>query len=277
MIETREADVLERLSAWAKTQPSIRAMILTSSRARPDGPVDRLSDYDVILAVADAEGFSREAAWVSDYGQPMVRWGDQGQLYGLTTYFHGVVYEDGVKIDYSVWPEALLDRVSAQAALPDRLDVGYRVLLDKDGRTSRWQSAAHKAHIPAKPREEEYRALVEEFWWGTTYVAKGLWRGELVFAKFVLDSHIKLGALRRLLEWRVEIDHDWSLKPGRSGRGLERSLPSDIWLELASTYVGLDLEDNWAALSAPRRYSAGSRRKSARRSATSTRSRCTTG
>jgi hypothetical protein len=40
---------------------------------------------------------------------------------------------------------------------------------------------------------------------------------------------MKLGALRRLLEWRVEIDHDWSVKPGRFGRGLERSLPADSW------------------------------------------------
>jgi aminoglycoside 6-adenylyltransferase len=54
--------------------------------------------------------------------------------------------------------------------------------------------------------------------------------------------------MRRLLEWRVEIDHDWSLKPGVYGRGLERQLPADIWSDFASTYVGPDSEDNWAAL-----------------------------
>ena len=128
-----EAEVLERLVAWGNAQPSIRAIILTSSRARSDGPVDLLSDYDVILAVTDAEQFSREDGWVSGYGRPMVRWSDQGELCELTTRFHGVVYEDYVKIDYSVWPVALLDRIAA--ALPDQLDVGYRVLLDKDGRT----------------------------------------------------------------------------------------------------------------------------------------------
>src|SRR5579884_918228 len=131
-----EADVLEKLVAWGSARPSIRAMILTSSRARPGGPVDLLSDYDVILAVTDAERFGQHDDWLSDYGQPMVRWGDQSELFGLTTYFRGVVYEDYVKIDYTVWPDALLERVSAQSALPDGLDVGYRVLLDKDGRTA---------------------------------------------------------------------------------------------------------------------------------------------
>ena len=128
------------------------------------------------------------------------------------------------------------------------LGVGYRVPLDKDARTSGWQPPAYRAHIPAQPTKAEYDALVDEFWWDTTYVAKSLWRGEVVFAKFSLDYDAKFVALRRFLEWRIEIDHDWSLKPGAYGRGLERLLPADIWSELASTYVGTGIEDNWTAL-----------------------------
>jgi aminoglycoside 6-adenylyltransferase len=243
-----EADVLDRLVAWGRAHPAVRAMILTSSRARPDGPVDLLSDYDLILAVTDVDAFGKNDTWISDYGRPMVRWGDQSELYDLATHFRGVVYEEGVKIDYTVWPEALLERVGEEAALPECLDVGYRVLLDKDGRTSRWKPPTYRAHIPEKPTEEEYLSEIEEFWWDTTYAAKSLWRGELVFARFSLDYDIKLGGLRRFLEWRIEIDHDWSVKPGVFGRGLERMLPADTWSELAGTYVGPDLEENWAAL-----------------------------
>lgn len=244
----QQADVLKKLVVWGNAQPSLRAMILTSSRARPGGPVDLLSDYDVILAVTDADRFGREEAWLSDYGRPMVRWGDQSELYGLTTYFRGVLYEDYIKIDYSVWPDALLERVTAQATLPDGLDVGYQVLLDQDGRTAGWKPPSYKAHIPARPTEAEFQALVEEFWWTTTYVAKSLWRDELVFARFCLDYDIKLGVIRRLLEWRLEIDHDWAIKPGVHGRGLKQLLPAGIWSELAATYVGPDIEANWDAL-----------------------------
>lgn len=234
--------------AWGNARPSVRALILTSSRTRPDGPVDRLSDYDLILAVTDAERFGREDDWISDYGQPMVRWGDQSERYGRTTYFRGVVYADHVKIDYSVWPDALLERIAEQPALPDDLDVGYRVLLDKDGRTAGWKPPTYRAHIPARPTEAEYRALVEEFWWDATYVAKSLWRDDLAFAKFSLDYDIKLVALRRMLEWRIEIEHDWSVKPGVLGRGLKRLLPADTWTEWTATYVGPDIEENWGAL-----------------------------
>ncbi|MBA2569284.1 MAG: aminoglycoside 6-adenylyltransferase [Actinobacteria bacterium] len=244
----RQAEVLERLVAWGEEQPSVRAMILTSSLARPDAPLDILSDVDVILAVTDPERFAQDSAWQSDYGAPMVRWSDQSDQSGLTTYFRGVVYRDGAKIDYSIWPADLLAHVAEAPVLPDELDVGYRVLLDKDGRTSGWSAPTYRAHIPARPTEAEYRDLVEEFWWGTTYVAKSLWRDEIVFAKFILDQDLRLGALRVLLEWRIEIDHDWSLKPGWFGRGLKRLLPADTWSELESTYVGAGSDENWAAL-----------------------------
>jgi len=243
-----ESEVLERLVAWGEAHESIRALILTSSRARSDGSVDTLSDYDLIVAVTDTAGFTTNDEWVSAYGEPLARWGDQSELYGLTNHFLGVVYADGVKVDYTVWPEALLERVAEAEALPEELDVGYRVLLDKQGRTAGWKAPTYRAHIPAPPTETEYRAIIEEFWWDTTYVAKALWRGEVVFAKFALDYDAKIVALRRILEWRIELDHEWSLRPGAYGRALERRLPADIWSELAATYVGPEVEENWDAL-----------------------------
>jgi aminoglycoside 6-adenylyltransferase len=244
----QEKAVVDKLVAWGMAQPLIRAMILTSSRTRPGGPVDLLSDYDLILAVSDVGPFAFDDAWVSDYGRPMVRWGDQSEMHGLTTYFRGAVYQNYVKVDYSIWPVELLDHIAASASLPDQLDVGYRVLLDKDRRTAGWKQPSYQAHIPTRPTETEYQALVEEFWWGTTYVAKSLWRDDLVFAKWVLDQDLKLETMRRMLEWRIEIDHNWAVKPGAHGRGLKQLLPPNIWSEFAGTYVSLDAEETWAAL-----------------------------
>ena len=243
-----EAAVLAKLVAWAQARPTVCALLLTSSRARPGGPVDALSDYDLILAVTDAERFGREDAWLYDYGEPMVRWGDEGEVLGLPTYFRSAVYQDYVKIDYTVWPAALLARVAESPTLPEELDEGYRVLLDKDGATARWKPPTHTAFIPARPTQAEYRALVEEFWWVATYVARSLWRGELVFARWVLTADLRDGALHRMLEWSIEIDHGWSVRPGVHGRGLESLLPADTWAELADTYVGPGVENDWAAL-----------------------------
>src|SRR5579863_1522780 len=244
----QEKDVVDRLVAWGTAHPLIRAMILTSSRTRTDGPMDLLSDYDLILAVSDVGPFAFDNAWNTDYDRPMVRWGDQGEMHSLTTYFRGVIYQNYIKIDYSIWPLELLEFIATSASLPDQLDVGYRVLLDKDQRTADWKQPSYQAHIPSRPTEVEYQALVEEFWWSMTYVAKSLWRDDLVFARWVLDQDIKLEAMRRMLEWLIEIDHNWSVKPGVYGRGLKQLLPAHIWSGFASTYVSLDVEETWAVL-----------------------------
>jgi aminoglycoside 6-adenylyltransferase len=232
--------------AWASAQATVRALILTSSRVRPGGPVDALSDYDLILAVTDPERFGREDAWISAYGRPLACWGDESTLYDHTTRFWGVFYEDYVKIDYTIWPDTLLERVTD--SLPTELDEGYRVLLDKQGRTAGWRQPTHRAYIPVRPTEAQYRALVEEFWWSMTYAAKSLWRGECIFAKFILDHELKLDLLRRIFEWRIEIDHDWSLRPGVFGRGLEKHLSTEVLTTLSSLYVGLEPQDNWKVL-----------------------------
>ena len=38
-----------------------------------------------------------------------------------------------------------------------------------------------------------------------TYVAKSLWRDDLVFARWILEQDIKLGKMMRMFEWRIEI------------------------------------------------------------------------
>jgi aminoglycoside 6-adenylyltransferase len=208
---------------------------VTSTRARPEGPPDELSDYDVILALTDFDRFDPTAA----YGTPAASWGDEHDVHGTPALFRGVVYEDGVKIDWLLWPTDVPELI-AEHGLNDNLDVGYRVLLDKDGAASSWAQPTFRAHIPAKPTEEEYVALVEEFWWSATYVAKAQARGELFFARFVLDSELTYDCLRTMLEWHIELDRDWNWKPGVAGRGIEHALPIEIADELEAAHDSVE-------------------------------------
>lgn len=247
--DNEDVDVLADVLAWGIRTAEVRAIILTSTRAVADGPVDEFSDYDVIVAVTDVDRFAADLSWQSAYAKPLVRWGDEGELFELPTFFRGVVYDDHVKVDYTIWPDALLDAVAAHDTLPPGLDHGYRVLLDKDGRTRAWPAPSFTAYVLPRPGEAEYRALVEEFWWGTTYAAKALRRGELFFAvSFMLEHDLKLIALRRMLEWRIAADRDWSFVPGIYGRGLERHLDRETLRELAQTYSEHTADEIWAAL-----------------------------
>ena len=142
--------------------------------------------------------FSREEGWLRDFGKVLVLFRDQGQVYGLRTLARLVLYEEGIRIDYSVWPVALLHRMGEKPRLVGQLDVGYLVLVDKDHLTQGLTPPTYTAHIPARPTNKEFQSLVEEFWWETTYVAKNLWRDELLPAKSALDFSLKLQGLRRV-------------------------------------------------------------------------------
>jgi aminoglycoside 6-adenylyltransferase len=240
--------IIQRLIRWGTEQPAVRAMILTSSLTSPTAPVDLLSDYDVILAVDDVRPFYQSRAWLSDFGPFLVLYRDPLQLsHGLERFAYITQYENGLKIDFTLWTAGILPRVAAEPTLPDELDVGYVLLLDKDNLAQGLKPPSYRAHIPEPPGKEAYLEEIELFFHEATYVAKYLWRDDLVAAKHIFDS-IKVGNLRQMLEWSIEIDRDWSLKPGAYGRYLKRYLRPDLWIQLEATYVGPGLEENWRAL-----------------------------
>jgi aminoglycoside 6-adenylyltransferase len=244
-----EETVIDTLIRWAEHQPGVRAMLLTSSRVIPNAPADAFSDYDVILAVRDVQPFYEDRAWLEAFGPVLVVYRDPLEpYYGFPKAAYVTQYENGLKIDFTLWPVEILQRIAAEPQLPDEFDAGYRVLLDKDHLTDALKPPTYRAYIPTPPTEGEYRDVVEGLFQEATYVAKYLWRDELMAAKHMLDHCMKQEHLRPMLEWRLEIDHHWSLKPGLYGRWLKKWLSPDLWAELESTYTGAGLEENWEAM-----------------------------
>jgi aminoglycoside 6-adenylyltransferase len=67
-------------------------------------------------------------------------------------------------------------------------------------------------------------------------------------AKWCLDYDMRYIHLHPMLQWRMELDHDWKAKSGILGKGLKKRLPPAIWTELENTYAGADIVDNWQSL-----------------------------
>jgi aminoglycoside 6-adenylyltransferase len=238
-----------RLMRWGESQDSIRAMLLTSSRANPTADLDLFSDYDIILIVTDILPYFEDRSWLGDFGEVLVVYRDPIQRWhGFGKFAYITQYEDGTKIDFTLWPIEILQQVIEESELPQDLDIGYEVLLDKDGITQGMKPPSYRAYIPPPPTEADYHELIEILFHEATYVAKHLWRGDLMAAKYNLDHVMKLKKLRMILEWSVEIDHNWSLKMGAYGRGLKKFVKPEKWSILESTYVGAGMQENWEAL-----------------------------
>jgi len=245
----KENEVIESLILWAEHQPLVRAMLLTSSRAIPKALVDVFSDYDVILAVRKVHPFYEDRTWLETFGSVLAVYRDPLEpCHGYPQFGYVTQYENGLKIDFTLWSVEILQQVVADPQLPDEFDAGYLVLLDKDHLTNGLKPPTYTAYIPTPPTETEYQDTVEVFFLEATYVAKFLWRDDLMAAKHIMDHFMKQEHLRPMLEWRLEIDQQWSVKPGPYGRRLKKWLSPDLWTELESTYTGAGLEANWEAL-----------------------------
>ncbi len=244
-----EPEVLASLTRWAIGRDAVRAVILTSSRAIPNAPVDLLSGYDVILVVRDVDPFFQHREWLSDFGPVLAVYRDPLTPYcGFPKSGFVTQYENGLKIDFSLWPVDIVRAISLASELPEEFDAGYRVVLDKDGLSAGLKAPTYEAYIPKPPTEHEYRTVVELLFHEATYVAKHLWRGDLTAAKVNLDYYMKVENLRIMLEWLIEIDHGWAVKPGPYGRRLKSWLRPDLWAELEATYTGADPGKNWEAM-----------------------------
>lgn len=241
--------MIPALVAWGESQPDVRAMLLTSTRAIEGASVDQFSDYDIIVICSDVKARFEDRSWLRTFGDVVVDWWDPLELdpdTGLLTTGNIVYYSGTLKIDFTLWPLEMVGVVEQQ--LPTELDAGYRVLLDKDGLTQSWQDATGKGYKAELPDCERYLDTINSFFIGVPYVVTALLRGELLPAKWVLDYDMRYEYLLPMLKWYALSIHGETAQIGNLGKGIQRYLPGETMQRLASTYAGMDIESNRLAL-----------------------------
>jgi len=67
---------LDAIVRWADGNDNVRAVLLTSTRARPDTTPDRWSDYDIRLVVRQVEPLLTDRSWVEAFGEVIVAYWD---------------------------------------------------------------------------------------------------------------------------------------------------------------------------------------------------------
>lgn len=236
-----EVEVRNELLSWANQLEDIRAMWLTGSRADSSRTPDALSDYDAGLLVRNTIPFLEDASWVERFGTVMVRWPRRpGPTYSEDWVTQLVLYTDGVRIDFQLTDRTLdLDGLRHE---------GYRLLLDKDGVFGAGGQESEPSYEISPPNEEGFVSTMNDFWWDIVYVPKALLRGELNFAKFMLDGGLRFSVLQPLIEWYVGSTAGWKVDTGIHGRWFHRYLPAHLWQAYEATFSGAGLEENWTAL-----------------------------
>lgn len=237
-------EVLKEIKTRALADPDVRAVILTSSRANPNAFVDLFSDYDIELIVSNRENFLADDQWLSAYGEILHSYREDHDEFSMRL----VLFTDYVRIDFKIYELAYFERNKEQGSLPVHWDIGYIILVDKEGISSSVSPPLYTAFIISRPTENDFLSVVNEFWWDATYVAKSLWRNEIYFAKYMLDSVIRFSYLQKMIEWHIGLMHHWQVSTNKHGRFFKKYLDAENWEILQATFAGSNIEDNWNAL-----------------------------
>ncbi|MFU8771730.1 MAG: aminoglycoside 6-adenylyltransferase [Anaerolineales bacterium] len=153
--------VTQNIIQWARERDDVRAALLTSTRAVPGGIIDSFSEYDIILIVKDIHPYFEDRSWLEDFGDLLVVYRDPIKLEkGFERFAYITQYEDGIKIDFTLWALEIMQQIVEAEELPEDLDVGYCLLLDKDQLAARLRPPTYKAYIPDPPSKSEYAELV---------------------------------------------------------------------------------------------------------------------
>ncbi|REC48494.1 AadS family aminoglycoside 6-adenylyltransferase [Chryseobacterium pennipullorum] len=240
---------LEQITRWAEDNPDIRAVLLTSSLVNPYAPVDDFSDLDVELIFVNRTPYEADHEWLSLFGEPIAVIEEGDEVFEGKHAMKMVLYRDHVKVDFKLYHVTEFTEEVNQETLPEDWDVGYRVVIDKDDLTRNLKTPTYQAVMIQQPSEKEFRQVLNDFWWDTTYVAKCLKRGDIFYAKFMSENILRTDYLVPLIEWYIAADHQWeNITTNKHGRLFKKYLPEDLWRKTEATFSGSPIDENWRAL-----------------------------
>ena len=227
-----------KIVAWAQANPSVRAVIMTGSMARPTAPKTRWSDLDIELYFDDPTPYVASEEWIYGFGEVWVILPLENPGWHPTrlTWFAG-----GEKVDFSVKSVNSLQHMIEADELSEMYQRGYQVLVDKDGLAAQLAPSPFKRPTPQSPTFEDFDFTVREFWFEAMHVAQYIAARELWTVKF-RDAEVKY-ALLRMLEWHGQ----FVLGNTVYHTGKRMVEWSDTWDEVHNIWSHFSALDSWLA------------------------------
>ncbi|HEX6923366.1 MAG TPA: aminoglycoside 6-adenylyltransferase [Bacillales bacterium] len=239
-----EKEMMELILGTAEDDERIRAVIMNGSRTNPNVKKDCFQDYDIVYVVKEIESFTADHSWVDRFGERIIMQMPEDMVLppaeknGRFGYL--MLFTDGNRIDLTLVPVEKAEELIGR----DSLSI---LLLDKDQMIEPFPPATDEDYIVKPPTAKQFSNCCNEFWWVSTYVAKGLWRNEIPHAKFVLEVPVR-NMLMKMLEWHIGIKAGFTVSAGKDGKYFRNYLEDEVWHQFLKTYPDADYERIWESL-----------------------------
>lgn len=239
-----EQEMFDLILRVAREDDRIRAVYMNGSRTNPNVPKDIFQDYDIVYMVTETESFIADKDWTKVFGDLIImQLPDELDKIGGGTpdfercYGYLMQFTDGNRIDLHI--ETLASVLEEYRE--DKLTI---TLLDKDNVLPKLPAPTDEDYWVKKPTQELFYRCSNEFWWVSLYIAKGLWREEILFSMDFLNFYVR-PQLMKMVSWYAGIQTDFSLSVGKCGKYLNKYLPKDIWDRYLQTFPKAEVASVW--------------------------------
>lgn len=245
----RSADEIQDLIIdTARSDDRIRTVLLNGSRANPNIQPDKYQDFDIVFIVSKYNSFISDHSWTHFLGEKLIcQLPDEMTLEEdnkdkkETIGFHYLMlFMDGNRIDLTLFP---IEKFKTSFAF-DSLTI---IWLDKDNLFPNVSQSIDTDYHIRKPTEKNFLETCNEFWWVSTYVAKGLLRNEITYAKEMLETAVR-PMFMKIIKWFIGAKTNFSVSAGKGGKFMKQYLSSKQYNRILATYSDWQLENNWKSL-----------------------------
>lgn len=239
-----DQELMDTILSFAKDNELIKVVGMEGSRIHPLIEPDSLQDFDITFVVTDQKTFKEDESWLDIFGKRIFMQKPETmalfspQLGNWLSYL--MLFDDGKRMDLTIVPLEELDIYLSSETL-------IKILMDKDDLVGDFPLPTNASYHVQQPSGMHFDDCCNEFWWVSTYVAKGVYREELTYAAKYL-SQILREELYRMLSWKVGFETGFSVSTGKHYRFLEKYVSEDIWNRILKSYKMDTYENLWTSL-----------------------------
>ena len=239
-------EIFSLITEIASADNRVRAVLLNGSRANPNARKDSFQDFDIVFIVTGMQSFLIDHSWIDVFGERIILQMPDAMTIGneeerdKISFGYLMLFKDGNRIDLTLFP---LDKLATDF----KKDSLTKVLLDKDGLFSSIPEPGIADYLIKQPTQKEFTDCCNEFWWVSIYVAKGLRRNEITYAKEMLEMYVR-PMFMQMIQWYIGFENQFSVPFGKAGRHMKNYISPDLYNQILTTYPDAQEETIWNSL-----------------------------
>lgn len=190
-----EQQMFELIFEIAKQDERIEAVLLNGSRANPNSIKDQFQDYDIIFATRHINDFVKDKEWHKQFGEILIMqepdFEETKKKYKVYGYL--MQFRDMTRIDLRLMnPDSILEFID---------DAYSKVLLDKKGNYQSFNFNKEEKYVTKVATQYEFEKIVNEIYWVSTYVIKGIARKDFMYAEYMVSNPVKTAYIKLIKQY----------------------------------------------------------------------------